>query len=692
MSQGKAWKSKSSLIVFSLILLTLLLSCQQESNESIAINKILEPTQLTNELGQLEKLRSAKFALSEKYLMEGIFWYDNTFYHRALYSLTKSLNFNPLSEEVKFFLAKAYLNTGYIRNTIDLLSDIQGKYKPYAIQKISSIYSRLSIDESANIIEYSVFTNLKALLRFDTKIFSLATTIKFVPKLNKVVFNSFGTKEFCTIDNFMRISKYRYSREIIDILYDEEEKAFYILGYNSITKYHPGWFNLNIFNINAKETFKFTNIVFKKFALSTDTIFAIDSFSKSIFVINKGTGEYLYSFGSNILVSPTDIEVEGNNIFVADSEKIVIFDKYGNYIDSIETGYNINGFSITSSNFLISTDKGIFLVSPSGESIKIHDGEFEDICINNDKDIFAITKDRNNISVLRNSYLMSANLDVDIKGIFVGNFPIIGVMVGVRDNNGNFISGLRNEDFEIYESGVKVFKPDVQYTYEFLKNKNLHIIIENSPHIEKIKGSVLSFVRGILENLSSRDHISIYVFDSEIKEFKKTRVNVLAPLDFLDKNITTSKTNKLKFSLALHKAITENLTSLRNNAILVITSGDENILDYSDYNFYNLLEYSYNNFIPIYVISLSNNEKLEILVNSTGGKYYGPEVLLSPRIFLNDFYKPRIYRYFLVFTSLYENLFPENKLIDLEVRVNYKGVKGTDIAKYLFPKIKKKEE
>ena len=689
MLQGKEWKSKFSLIIlFLLILITL--GCQLGNNESTSTNKIYEP--ITNELNQLEELRSVKFALSEKYLMEGIFWYDNTLYYRALYSLTKSFNFNPLSEEVKFFLAKAYLNAGYIRNAIDLLSEIEGKYKPYAIQKISSIYSRLSIDESTKLIDYSVFTNLKALPRFDTKIFSLATTIKFVPKLNKVIFNSFGTKEFCTIDNFMRISKYKYNKEIIDIYYDENEKVFYILGYNSITKYYPGWFNLNIFNINAKKTFKFSNVVFKKFAFSGENIFVIDSFSKNIFVINKETGEFLYSFGSNILMSPTDIEVKGDNVFVADTGKIIVFDKYGNYIDSVETGYNINGFSIASSNFLISTDNGIFLVSPSGESIKISDGEFEDACINNDKDIFAITKDKNNISVLRNSYLMSANLDVDIKGIFVGNFPIIGVMVGVRDSEGNFISGLRNENFEIYESGVKVFRPDVRYTYEFLKNRNLYIIIENSPDIQNIKDSVLSFVRGILEDLSSRDYISISVFGPEIKEFKKTRVNVLAPLDFLDKNITPSETNKVRFSLALHNAITENLTSLRNNAILVITSGNENLLDYSDYDFYTLLEYSYNNFIPIYVISLSNNEKLQILVNSTGGKYYSQEVLLSPRIFLNDFYNLKIYRYFLIFTSLYENLFPENKLVELEVRVNYKGVEGTDIAKYLFPKIKRKEQ
>jgi len=37
-------------------------------------------------------------------------------------------------------------------------------------------------------------------------------------------------------------------------------------------------------------------------------------------------------------------------------------------------------------------------------------------------------------------------------------------------------------------------------------------------------------------------------------------------------------------------------------------------------------------------------------------------------------------------------LFPNNKLVDLEVRVNYKGVKGMDKVKYVFPKIKKKEQ
>jgi len=687
MLQEKVWKLGFSLIVFVIFVFSLL-GCQSDDSKG----KVTEMGPLTNQSEQLNNLGDIKFGLSEKYFLEGVFWYDNMAYYRALYSLSKSLNFNPLSDEVRFSLAKTYLNTGYIRNAIDLLSEIEGDYKPYAFQKISAIYSRLSVDDSTNFFEYSIFTNLKGLPRFDTKVFSLVTTVRFVPKLSEVIFTSFGTKEFGTIDKFMRISKYNYGKEIIDIFYDQDEEVFYILGYNTITKYCPGWFNLNLFNINAKKTFRYSDVVFKKFAVYNDVIFAIDSFSKSIFVINKDSGDFVFSFGGDVLDSPNDIEVSGDKVFVSDGDKIVIFDRFGNCVDSLEVGYNINGFSVVSSNFVISTDSGIFFVSPFGEVVKIYDGAFDDVCLGDDKDIFAVAKDRNNIYVLRDFYLMVANLNVDVKGVFVGSFPTIGLLVGVRDSDGNFVKGLRNEDFEVYESGVAVFKPDVRYTYDFLKKKNLYILVENSMSIQEIREVVLSFVRGILENLSPRDYISLSVFGSVVEDFNKSPVNILSPLDFLEKRMKGDETNKMKFSFALNKAITETLPSLRNNAILVITSGNDDLLDYSDYDFYTLLEYSYNNFIPVYVVSISNNEKLKLLAESTGGKYYSSEVLLSPGIFLNDFRNPSVYRYFLIFTSLYETLFPNNKLVDLEVRVNYKGVKGMDKVKYVFPKIKKKEQ
>jgi len=66
--------------------------------------------------------------------------------------------------------------------------------------------------------------------------------------------------------------------------------------------------------------------------------------------------------------------------------------------------------------------------------------------------------------------------------------------------------------------------------------------------------------------------------------------------------------------------------------------------------------------------------------------------LFSPEIFLRDYSNPKVFRYLLVFKSLYENIYPDTKLVDVEVRVRYNNLFGKDKVKYIFPKVKKSQE
>ncbi|MGB9621082.1 MAG: hypothetical protein ACPL4C_01420 [Brevinematia bacterium] len=686
---GRVWKYKFNVIV-SLVFVFLLYSCSEDNNQSttnkIAESQIIEQSQ--NDLLQRE-LKNIKVGLGEKFLMEGVDFLSTMNFDRAIFSLNKSVFYNPIPIETKYLLAKSYLNSGNLRNAIDTFEEIKdSEYSSFVLPKLASIYSRMSRDPSfERPVEFVHFTNIYGVSQLKT-IFSLPTFVRFYERLGFLV-NYFTEGNFVSFNSHFSISKFYFGKKFIDLIYDEEDKVFYLLDFDKIYVYKPFWFNSNIFNLGLKKEFNYSNVSFKRFDMLGEWLYVIDAFENEVIVINKFDGKVLFKFSEDFS-NPSCIRTYQDRIFVADGLEIKVFDKFGNFKDSFYVGVDIKSFTIYRGRIYIVSSKGVFVFSTSSGNIErtISQTEFDDIAIGYDS-LFLVSKDRSEIEVFKDFYLLTSNLDVDIKGIFVNQFPMIGIVLGIRDINGRIVRDIRNNNIEVFEDGVNVLMPEIVQTYSFLKKKYLYVVVEQSEEIVSNYEIIEDFVRGILDRMPGDDYISLSVVGDNVIEYPKTNISVLKPLSFLEENFSSFSYSPRLYD-GIRKAIDSMIYSLRNNAILVITSGRED--DYSNVRFFNLLEYAYNNFIPIYFVSLSNNEDFKFLASYTGGVYYDKSALLAPGIFLGDYYKNRVFRYLVVFRSVYENIYPDNKLVDVEVRVRYNNMFGKDKIKYLFPKLKKPQE
>ncbi|MEN2998472.1 MAG: hypothetical protein ABDH28_05500 [Brevinematia bacterium] len=700
MLQEKEWKLKFNLLlleilnikVIPLILaVSITLGCETPNHHS----ENLEETNLiatkSKIVEEIEKFKDVKFGLGEKFLIEGIDYLSTMNYNRAIYSLSKSIFYNPIPSETKYLLAKAYFNSGKIKNAIDLLEEIKdSELSTFVLPKLSSIYSRLSLSFNYKLpLSYFSLTNIYGILS-NRKVFSLPSSIRFFPEKG-IAINSFSDGKFLTFDNQFSLSHYTLGKKIVDIAYDDDKKVFWLLGFSELYEYSEGWFNLNVLNINTKKIFKFSGTNFRKISILDEWLYILDTLSKKILVISKEDGRVLFSFPEASLHNPKDLEVYSGKIFVSDSNEIKVFSKYGEHLYSLTFRDMINGFCTFGDSFVVASDNGIFLLSREGNTSSIVEGhKFDDVAIGYENKIYALSTEENRIEVLGNEYLHTYNLDVDIKGVFSQHFPMIGVLVGVRNIQQDFIDNLRSYNFEVLESGASIVMPECEQTYSFLKRKSLYIVIEKSKEVFENIDIITSFLRELLEQLRPSDHINLSIVDENFVTFGKTNVSVLTPLEFIEKKFT-APSERYKILDGISTAVTELLYSVRRNAVLVISSGNLES-DSSLTDIYTLLDYAYNNFIPIYVISLSTNNELKTLALSTGGKYYDKSVLLSPTIFLRDYEKVRVFRYLVVFKSLHETLYPDGKLVDLEVRVRYGNLFGKDRTKYVFPKVKKASE
>lgn len=690
MLQEKAWKLKYS-ILFILILL-ILVGCEGQVEEPVE-SEITETNlvQKRSILEDIERFKDVKFGLGEKFFVEGIDFLSTMNYDRATYSFNKSIFYNPIPPEAKYFLAKSYLNSGRIRNAIQILEEISsGELSSFVLPKISSIYSRLSYSFGDVVPKkYFSLTNIPSIVG-NKKLFSLPSSLR-ASKTFGVLMNSFGDNRFISIDDQFELYSFNTGRRITDMVYDEERETFWILTFSEIYQYRPGWFNLNLFDINIHSNFKYNGVNFKKFIEMGEFLYVLDTISRKVIVISKDDGSINFSFPDNPLVSPTDIETDNGSIYVSDNTKIKSFDKYGNFKEEFDVNMTIRGFCIHDNSFIIATDDGIYIIPIKGkDQVKISEKTFDDVVFGYDKKIYAINTERGELEVFGNIYLHTHNLDVDVKGIFVQKFPTIGIVVGVRDIDQNVLNNLKNENFEVLESGASILIPEVEPTYGFLKRKSIYIVIEKSKAVYEYLDNIKSFLREILNKLSAYDHINLSIVGDTIVEMGKTNTMVLYPIDFIERNFKSFE-DSYRILDGIDRGITEMLYSLRNNAVLVITSGDLEA-DNSYRDIQTLIDYAYYNLIPVYVLSINQNTHLETLANTSGGKYYDKSILLSPDIFLKDYQKNRIFRYLIVFRSLYENLYPDQKIVDVEVRVKYNGMLGKDMIKYVFPKTKKPEQ
>ncbi len=690
MLPAKEWLSRFN-IFLTLVFVFLILSCGNESiteTEDRESELVILPNETASEV-ILDP--SYKTGLSEKMLIDGIWRYISMEYQAGIFSFLKSLEYNPKNLESKFFLAKSYVNSGLYRNSLELLEELKDNpyYFSFVVPKLKSIYANLStISSEDEQISYVMLTNLYG-ISSNIVLFSLPSAIRIYEK-DKILLSSFLEGTFLIIDQNFNYRKYRFGSKIDDIFYDEHLKVFYILSGDTLYLYSPGFFNLNLFNLNITKSIKLKGKLIKKIFADSSYIFLLDTLSSELLVIDKNSLEIVFE-----LTLPSEISyfhVVDKKVILLSKDKIILVDLFTQENSVLFQGKELKSFFVSKNDiFVISGDDILILDKENFKEIyTLKNANVDELVVDSEGNIYGVNRKENVLRIFTRDYQMYSNLDVDIKSVFLTKYPILALFVGVRSQHGEMILNLKKENFELFESGEKVLDLDVNYTYSFLKKNDLYIVIEDSIEILENLELISDFLRNFLNEFSGTDTVSVYIAGKDgTKYLPRTNLSVLLPVDFIKRNLSGSSESNIKLDVTLYKAISDSLYSARNRTILLITSGNRDKFSEDTYSLRTIINYAYQNFIPIYVISLGlEDTSLEKLSTETGGIYFSRDFAILPKEVAEIMKKPKIYRYLLVFRSFFGDIYPESKLVDISVVVKYKNTIGKDMIKYIYPKPK----
>lgn len=155
---------------------------------------------------------------------------------------------------------------------------------------------------------------------------------------------------------------------------------------------------------------------------------------------------------------------------------------------------------------------------------------------------------------------------------FRSNTDLINVTVTVTDDNGRFVSGLRREDFVMYEDG----KPqDVQQFDADRVPVSLGIALDTSGSMAgaKMKSAEAALNRFLFDLLGKNDQVFLYRFDSRpelIQGWTTDRNAVSRALGKIDPRGGTALYDTMAEAIPLAQKGTE-----RKKALVIISDGDD---------------------------------------------------------------------------------------------------------------------
>ena len=145
---------------------------------------------------------------------------------------------------------------------------------------------------------------------------------------------------------------------------------------------------------------------------------------------------------------------------------------------------------------------------------------------------------------------------------------VISVPVTVSDREGRYISGLKKEDFTLYQDGVK---QNITLFATQDEPISVALLLDTSGStkdvLDKIKGAAKDFI----ELLNSRDRCLIATFDSGVKVLNPLTSNRQTLIDSLDKIQPAVQEGSVVFS-AVEQITRESFTNFQGRKVIVLLS------------------------------------------------------------------------------------------------------------------------
>lgn len=429
-------------------------------------------------------------------------------------------------------------------------------------------------------------------------------------------------------------------------------------------------------------------------------IYVVDSGNSRVQKFDKDGG-FILSFGTpgeyeGNFLKPTDCAAARDRVYVTDTgnNRLAVFDDSGNFLKNItlEGSEKLKGISIYHDKLLVSDEKNglMFYNTESGQGswFKSWDNgkrsfsRLYSAFIGWDNLLYCLDYNYERMFVFNTLEQRYTNLDVEICLVDLKKYPVVAFYLSVRDRNGKPVYGLKRENFSITEDSAGMSGIYVEY----LKNKepsvSMTLCVDRSKGMREYHGDVPWLSEFILKKMHRNDSLRILMFNKDSwveNDFDWSRRRALKALKTRDygdgKNI----------GKALYNAVSSVLPKTNRRGVILIT--DENVQEdsFAQYTEKNIIEYARSHFIPIYIISFKEKNKiLERIARSTGGDIYSTRQVDDLREIYDRIKNSEEYRYALVYyTYKMPNLKGWWSDVKLEVKLN--GMKGIEWGGYFAP-------
>ncbi len=416
-------------------------------------------------------------------------------------------------------------------------------------------------------------------------------------------------------------------------------------------------FQFGEFGSEAGQFKKPSNVFYHK---EKNRIYVLDTGNKRVQEFTA-QGEFIKEWGSEYLEEPNDFFIEGEKMFILDRQEIYY--------------HNLNNQTTFPLLQEENRERDFFLAMA-------YDKKNNQFYVSNLKN--------NQIEIFSNISDRYQNFKLLLSDVVLDDFPNVTIGVKVDNHYNHKVDFLTQNNFRVYENGVRVFQKLVQKP----DAARLVFLVENSALSQTRKKRTENFLNDFF-SLNQQNHlmkvISFGVGDNNFFQ-EKTHFNNL-PSYTKAKILEQEKHSALQIAPALDKTINTLLTYPDKKAIIILAYQNYPLRVFQDgTTFERLRYYAKNNHIPIYIFYLGNNE-LELnanhllakLTETTGGNFYFYKNRKELEQFQKDFKKNQDNLYYLKYRTA-ENPNRRGVLRRVKVEVDFLEKKGVeDLIIYPIP-------
>ncbi len=143
---------------------------------------------------------------------------------------------------------------------------------------------------------------------------------------------------------------------------------------------------------------------------------------------------------------------------------------------------------------------------------------------------------------------------------------LVSVPVTVSDREGHYISGLKKEDFSLFEDGAK---QNIDFFATYDEPLNIALLLDTSGSTENVLKSIKNAAKDFIKLLNSKDQCLIATFDSQVKIFNPLTANQQTLENSLDK-IQTAKIGGTLMYRAVEQIAQNSFVNVQGRKVIVL--------------------------------------------------------------------------------------------------------------------------